>query len=214
MNKSNMGKIIAIGAIILAFIGGIIALIIWVSTSTPTTTSISNKPTPADKGGGPGGGHDDGPGGGHDGSPGSDDTKADQTCCFQYATANKKKFGATSFNDIPTGCINSKKSDNVWFNTNQNPSAVKQNGWEVVTPSMANCNSKSGSPKTADQDCCKRYSNIHNKNFGATSFNDIPTGCINSINNNNVWFNTNQNPSAVKQNGWEVVSPGMANCNS
>lgn len=53
MNKSNTGKIIAIGAIIFAFIGGIIALIIWVSVSTPTTTStsISNKPTPPDKGG-------------------------------------------------------------------------------------------------------------------------------------------------------------------
>ena len=70
MKNSNTGKIIAIGAIILAFIGGIIALIIWVSTSTPTTTSISNKPTPSDKGGGPGGGHDDGPNGGHDGGPG------------------------------------------------------------------------------------------------------------------------------------------------
>ena len=66
MDKSNTGKIIAIGAIILAFIGGIIALIIWVSVSTPTTTSISNKPTPSDKGGGPGGGHPSGsPNGDH-----------------------------------------------------------------------------------------------------------------------------------------------------
>lgn len=46
-DKSNTGKIIAIIAIILAFIGGIVALIIWtMSTPTPpvTTSGPSNTP--------------------------------------------------------------------------------------------------------------------------------------------------------------------------
>ena len=46
MKNSNTGKIIVIGAIIFVFIVGIIALIIWVFASTPTSITISNKPTP------------------------------------------------------------------------------------------------------------------------------------------------------------------------
>ena len=46
-DKSNTGKIIAIGAIILAFIGGITALIIWtMSTSTPPVTTSGPSSTP------------------------------------------------------------------------------------------------------------------------------------------------------------------------
>ena len=48
MNGSNTEKFIAIGAIILAFIGGIVALVIWTLSSSGTTTSIPNGTLPHD----------------------------------------------------------------------------------------------------------------------------------------------------------------------
>lgn len=42
---SNTGKIIAIGAIILAFIGGIVALIIWTMSTTSTSSMPSSMPS-------------------------------------------------------------------------------------------------------------------------------------------------------------------------
>ena len=118
MNKSNMGKIIAIGAIILAFIGGIIALIIWVSTSTPTTTSISNKPTPSDKGGGPGGGH---PSGSPNGSPNG----KSWTCDPDKGGPGGRLWGGSNIHTMKQYGTNyglgwDKSTDMCWARTNKN----------------------------------------------------------------------------------------------
>jgi hypothetical protein len=63
----------------------------------------------------------------------------DQDCCNKYAVLNKKPFSAQSWENIPSGCINSKTLSSVLFNTNKNPNAIKQTGWNVVTPDMAKC---------------------------------------------------------------------------
>lgn len=86
-----------------------------------------------------------------------------ESCCSEYAKKIGYRYQTRSWNDIPTGCVESttKGANNVWFNTNAKPSCIGQGEdckgktttkgtFRVVNDKLADCKKKHRGNKGSD----------------------------------------------------------------
>ena len=125
----------------------------------------------------------------------------------------------------------SEKTGNGW--DTQNQSLCRKNmciKWPRDTSDGKNriysCTVPEGQqPSNVSESCCSEYAKKIGYKYQTRSWNDIPTGCVKSVNPGakDVWFNTNANPSCIgKGEGCEgktttkgtftVVSDEMTDC--
>ena len=125
----------------------------------------------------------------------------------------------------------SEKTGNGW--DTQNQSLCRKNmciKWLGDTSDGKNriysCTVPEGQqPSNVSESCCSEYAKKIGYKYQTRSWNDIPTGCVKSVNPGakDVWFNTNANPSCIgKGEGCEgktttkgtftVVSDEMTDC--
>lgn len=84
---------------------------------------------------------------------GQQPSNVSESCCSEYAKKIGYRYQTRSWNDIPTGCVESttKGTNDVWFNTNANPSCIGQGEdckgktegtFKVVNDKLADCKKK------------------------------------------------------------------------